>query len=805
MFYLFFLAFGIYIVSFLPTLFTFQTWVIVFFIVAIFTFISFYYRYRFNQLLILIVMLSVGLCWGHLKAVKLKHHQFPESLNKHDYVIKGFVRGTVNRQANRLSFDFDVKAFEPHSENNAPILNTYSLKRLRLSWYAKVGSLPNLNAGEHWQLLVRLKQPRGLTNFSGFDYEAWLVEKQISATGYVLASHVNQLISLDRCGWLCSMSSNLSRWRENIKLFIFAADFSDRNKAIISALTIGDKSALSKWWGDLSRLGIVHLLVISGLHIGLVAGLGFLFGITINRTLMIMTVKFRNDAIFSRFFPPLCGLLSAFFYSLLAGFSLPTQRAMVVVMLVMLCKMFYLRLSPYVAVIWALILIAVTQPMAVIGASFWLSFSAVGILLLYFLPRVTIRKNKSQLFLSQWILFIGMAAPLLLFVGKISWLGIVINLIAVPFVSFITVPLCLIGAMLFFYSASFAQLLWQWASISIDGLWFLFDFIPASWDLYYFPFPSSGLFFGCLILLAVAILLPKGLLSRWILILPFMLHLLAHKPRLPLRITVLDVGQGLSVVVESRSKLMVYDVGAAYGDSFDMGSVVVAPFVTSRGFKQVDRVVVSHGDMDHFGGFMGLSQNLSVKKTLLPPGFFAHAFKGNSYTGVKGFCDASQRWRWGFKNLSAETEWIYFDILLPILDSAGGAMEDSNNNSCVLLIRWRDISILLPGDIEKQAEKLLLERYQLPPVDLLIAPHHGSKTSSSRDFIKQLMPAKVVFSAGYQHHFGHPHPDVVARYDRFGSKIWSTAKNGAVTFEWDDTGNLRVLTAKENRADFWWR
>ncbi|MDA7745029.1 ComEC/Rec2 family competence protein [bacterium] len=143
---------------------------------------------------------------------------------------------------------------------------------------------------------------------------------------------------------------------------------------------------MGKWWGDLSRLGIVHLLVISGLHIGLVAGLGVLLGISINRILMIMTFDFRNKAIFSRFFPPLCGLLSAFFYSLLAGFSLPTQRAMVVVVFVMLCKMFYLRVSPYVAFIWALFLIAVAQPLAVIGGSFWLSFSAVSILLFYFGP-----------------------------------------------------------------------------------------------------------------------------------------------------------------------------------------------------------------------------------------------------------------------------------------------------------------------------------------------------------------------------------------------------------------------------------
>ena len=173
------------------------------------------------------------------------------------------------------------------------------------------------------------------------------------------------------------------------------------------------------------------------------------------------------------------------------------------------------------------------------------------------------------------------------------------------------------------------------------------------------------MFFTCLVLSAFTVLLPRGLLSRWILILPFMLHVLAHKPSLPLRITILDVGQGLSVAVESQSKLLVYDVGASYGVSFDMGSAVVSPFIVSRGFKQVDRVVVSHGDMDHFWGFKGLSDSLPVKQTVLPPGIFSHALQGNSFVGEKSYCYASKRWHWEFKNSSSKSEWIYFDILFP--------------------------------------------------------------------------------------------------------------------------------------------
>jgi competence protein ComEC len=807
MFYLISFSIATFLISFLPKLLPQEfslTLIVSVFLLFLFCLIYNKFIKTLPIKIFLVIFLSfIGLSWGSKSGQTLLNSQLPLSQDKGQFVVIGFINGLVNKQANRLSFNFVINSIENYSEGSS--FKPPSLKNLRLSFYGNIGSFPEIDAGEHWQFLVRLRSPRGLDNFSGFDYKAWLIENNVSATGYVVSSTLNRFISDFPCTIFCIIKRYIVVSREQIRSFIFSSHLSERNKAIISALTIGDKSGLVKWWGDLSRLGIVHLLVISGLHIGLVAGLGFLFGLSICRVLILITVNLNNYVSFSHYFPPLCGLFLALSYSLLAGFSLPTQRAMVVVILFMLCKIFYLRLSPYTAFIWALLLIALTQPLAVIGASFWLSFSAVGILLLYFVPRFTLIKNKSQLFLSQLVLFVGMAAPLLLFVGKISWLGIAFNLIAVPFVSFITVPLCLIGAMIFFYSTSLAQLLWGWAGSSINGLWFLVELLPAKWGFYYFPFPTSGLFFGCLILLAVAILLPKGLLSRWILILPFILHLLAHKPRLPLRITVLDVGQGLSVVVESQSKLMIYDVGASYGDSFDMGSAVVSPFVISRGFKQVDKVVVSHGDIDHFGGFNGLAQNLPVKKALLPPGLFAKAFQDDSFNGVKGYCYGSQRWQWAIKNSSAETEWIYFNILSPTLDSTGGAIKDSNNNSCVLLIRWRDISILLPGDIERQAERLLLESYQLPPIDLLVAPHHGSKTSSSPNFVDQSMPAHVVFSAGYRHHFGHPHADVVARYSRFGSELWSTADDGAITFEWDDSGALSILTAKSSRTPFWWR
>lgn len=803
MFNLINIALGIFLVGFLPNLLPLNiglalaTFVIVLFSIAYF--FDAYFEDNYIKLLsggLLIFCIGIG--WGHLNALSQLKSTLPITLDKHHFMVTGIVQGLVNRQPNRLTFNFDINSIESNSDKKPPLL-----KKLRLSWYGNIGSLPQLNAGEHWQLLVRLRTPRGLVNFTGFDYQSWLIENNYSATGYVLVSKHNHSIFLNNCKYFCSLNSILSQWREAIQLFIFSTELSTRNKGIISALSIGDKSAMGPWWNDLSRFGIVHLLVISGLHIGLVAGFGFLLGSFFSR--LIQVTACLNKGFFIRFLPPLCGFFLAFFYSLLAGFSLPTQRAMIVVFLLMLSKIFYLRFLPYAAFIWALFLIALTQPLAVIGASFWLSFSAVGILLFYFLPRISVAPSKFQLLRSQWILFIGMTAPLLLFIGKFSWLGLLINLIAVPIVSFITVPLCLIASMIFFFSPVVANLLWQWAGLSIDAMWFVFDLFPKSWGFYYFSLPATGVFFLSMALVALAFLLPKGLLTRWLLIVPFALHLVSHKPRLPLRMTFLDVGQGLSVVIESRSNVLVYDTGTAYSESFDMGSAVVAPFVMHRGFKRIDKVVISHGDKDHSGGLDGLSRSMPVQETLLTPGYFAQTFNRHPFLGLKKFCDSSKSWRWPYKNLSDQTEWIFFDILWPTNSRDNRIIEDSNNNSCVLLIRWRDKAILLPGDIERRGERLLLENYQLPSVDLLVAPHHGSKTSSSQDFIEQLVPDHVVFSAGYRHHFGHPHKDVVSRYRVSGAELWSTAETGAVTFEWNHSGVLRILTAKDSKAHFWWR
>ena len=312
---------------------------------------------------------------------------------------------------------------------------------------------PQINSGDHWQLLVRLRRPRGMLNQGGFDYQAWLIEQGYSATGYIVDSALNRPLEHDYDHLGGCLKDWLSRLREKIRQTINNSQLSIIGKAVISALTIGDKNGLDDWWNDLIRWGIIHLMVISGLHIGLVASLGFYFGSFINRALLLLN-GWQQDLDFSKalkFLPPVFGFMSALAYSALAGFSLPTQRALIAVAVVMLAKLAYRKLPVQIVFAWAFFLIALAEPLAVLSASFWLSFGAVAILLLWFSPWVSVGKRWQRLLSAQLALFAGMAVLGIGFMGHISWLAPLVNLIAVPWISMITVPLCLLGLLIYFF------------------------------------------------------------------------------------------------------------------------------------------------------------------------------------------------------------------------------------------------------------------------------------------------------------------------------------------------------------------
>ena len=720
--------------------------------------------------------LGLGICWALLSASWQLQHQLPASLDKRDFVVTGTINSLVDTNDRRSRFRFAVDSALLLSDQSESV----PLRSLLLSWYSFPSVGAELISGDRWTLIVRLRQPRGLRNSGTFDYQSWLQQQNYSATGYIRQA--------DTARRLQSSKQSIHRYRSQIRRAINGSNLSELGSAVVVALSIGDKQQISAYWDDLARLGIVHLLVISGLHIGLIAAMGFLLGKLIGRLLLPLYRWFPLlVSTVARCSGPVLAILGALLYSLLAGFSLPTQRALIAVVVVMFSKLIFRHVQPFTCMAWALLLIAIPQPLAILSAGFWLSFVAVGVLLWWFTPWLSATSGLSlrPILSAQLALLVAMMIPLLIFIGRASWLAPLINLVAVPWISFISVPLSLLGVAIYIPWPEAAVLLWQLADRSISALWAVIDWLPATVGYMHAPMPFDRWVTVAALLAVLGLLLPRALPGRWLCLLPLLTVLLGAKPLPPLRLTILDVGQGLAVVVETADKTLVYDAGPIYGERFNAGSGIIAPYLWHRGRNRIDRLIVSHEDGDHSGGVKSLLKSVQVDELLVGPGV--------SLDGAQ-HCLVGQRWQWG-----QGVDLVTFQILSP---DAAGAIE-GNNSSCVLLITWRNQSILLPGDIEQSVEQQL--QVDSVPITVLVAPHHGSKTSSTDHFVVLVRPAHVVFSSGYRHQFGHPHSSVVKRYQSVASQLWQTSEQGAISFVWNQQAELFVEPTRSIISDRWWR
>lgn len=747
--------------------------------------------------------LSLGLAWGIYTGHSLLAMQLDDDLAGKDLIVTGHIQGLPERDERRVRFNLRVNSAVTVA--GQAISAEHFPAKLQLSWYLyqRTGmalELPSLAIGDEWQLRVRLKRPRGFVNPAGFDYHAWLLRQGIGATGYVVDHRNNQQLNSDADyfnldDWINQQRYQLQQW--------IVAHSESSERGILIALLIGDSAMVDKHqWARMQQTGTSHLIAISGLHVGFLAIFGFYLGLWLGKCVQL--VWHRCPALMIAW---CVAIVCASFYSALAGFNIPTVRTLIMLVIFYLACLW--RRSINIADIFclALAMVVVLDPLAALDMGFWLSFGAVALLLIYFSGRLVPKQTAEPwsgytvanlivgFIRSQWVMFVGLLVPLSVLVSSVSLVAPVANGIAIPLITFFVVPLLLI-------SAATRNLLDDASDFLLDGAGWLMEILKmflegllafgGTWSS---PVVAFSPVLALLIALSCCVLLlPKGLFPRalgWCgLLLGAGLGFVLDPPNQPdIKLSVLDVGQGSAFVVQVGERTLVYDVGPKYTDSFDAGSGIVAPYLYAQGINHIDRLVVSHGDMDHAGGLMGLLEKIAVDQLFAgEPEKIPHEPAKKIHTQN---CHQAPHWQWQ----SVHFRFLQFPHL------TGGS---ANNHSCVLLISYADQHILLPGDIETSVENQLLRNQQLPEkLTVLLAAHHGSRTSSGVGFVNKMQPEVVVYSAGYRSQHGHPHPQVRQRFQSVGSREINTAESGAVVFEWNQNQLQLVREYRQSNRRYW--
>ncbi len=683
-------------------------------------------------------------------------HRPPVAMEGVDVRAEGRVVSLVEREAGRVRFEMVPERTEPWPEG------ALLPRRIRLSQY---GGEVMPAAGERWRWTVRLKRPRGFSNPVRFDYEAWLAAEHIDATGYVRAAPPPRRLTT---------GAGLAHWRAGLSEAIAGALPRGRATAIIQALVVGDRRGFDDPLWELFRdTGTSHLMAISGLHVGMVAGLGVLLVGAWGRVAPGAGARLpRRDVAL------VTGLAAGAIYAALAGFALPTVRA--ILMLAMVAAALLLRrrvAGPRVLALAAVIILAI-DPWAVLSAGFWLSFGAVA-LLFSVLARRGPGVPGGMLLRTQLVVGIGMVPLTWLFFGQIAWVGIPANLIAIPVFSLVVIPAALLGTLLLGLWPAAGGLLLNLLSAMLDAILVALEAaaeLGRSTDL---SAPLHGL--PMWVPAAVVILLAigrngrvlAGLLVTATAIGPAALS----DPASPsLRMTVFEVGQGTAVLLEVGERRLLYDTGPAWGSSgASAATFTVVPFLRERGITQLDRIIISHDDRDHSGGL----------PAVLETGCTARIEGGEPLAAVRnaGRCAVGDRWRWGD---------VRFTTLWPPRDGE----RTGNAASCVLRVEVAGRSLLLAGDIEAAQEARLLERLR-EPVDVLLVPHHGSGGSSTPPFVAATAPRVAIFPVGHRNAYGFPDPAVVERYRCAGATVYRTGRDGALQMEIDADGTMRMTAWRD--------
>lgn len=761
----------------------------------------------------------LGWCWASLIALHGLAQQLSPALEERDITVVGVVTSLPAQADYGQRFQFSIERVV------SPDIRLEQLpKKVLLSWYA-VNPEANLIAvqpGERWQLNIRLRRPHGLANPYGFDYEVWLLEQGLGATGTVRADKADEnsaTKNLRRQDFVFSIKNCIEWSRGKLRNRILSALAGQPYAAIIVALVIGDQNGIAQNdWQVFARTGVNHLIAISGLHISMLAGLAA----------AIMLYCWRHPLL-GRFQLPLwvpaqkmaalASVLIAALYVALAGFGVPAQRTLIMICVVAGTIWADRKTSVTNVLFLALGVVLLVDPWAVLAPGFWLSFSAVGIIFYVsqgrrdqqaessLSPQFAVSKTSTgrrwldwcrQASVTQYAITIGLVPLTLLLFNQVSLVSPIANAIATPVISLLVTPLALLGSIL--------------ASVVPDpaGGWLLLvthqilSYLFAclswlnqfSWAVWQAPRPAIWMLI-CAVIGTCWCLAPKGWPLRWtglIAWLPLCLNTSDTPREGEFNVTALDVGQGMALLIETAHHRMLYDTGPAYSPTSDAGSRVIYPYLTMRGINHLDGLMISHNDTDHSGGAISLMQQLKFAWVSSSLKSDTQIVQMAGQLSEYSDCLAGQQWQW---------DGVQFEVLHPTVSIYDNEKWKPNARSCTLKITQGRHAILLAGDIEAVQEKELVRRVpEKLAATVLLAPHHGSGTSSTMEFLNAVHPRYALFQLGYHNRYHHPKTDVWQRYADLGITRLRSDHSGAITVNFADEVNVEEY--RQTHARYWY-
>jgi len=773
---------------------------------------------RVRLVLVLLAFAAAAFAATGLRASAYLSETLDSSLEGRDIALTGMVAAMPQYNEAGLRFRLEVESAQLDGK---PVRLP---PRIYLGWYSGYylaeGGTPTagqlqrqpaaISAGERWQMTVRLKAPHGASNPYGFDYELWLWEQGLQATGYVRAGPRDAAPQrLARTSW-----HPVERWRQQVRDRIFERIGERQYAGLIAALVVGDQNAIERAdWDVFRATGVAHLMSISGLHITMFAWL----------TALSLAWLCRRSPALCLWLPAssaalIGGVVLAFAYAFFSGWGVPSQRTVLMLFCVAVLRLSGKRWPWPQVLLLACAVVVAADPWAMLQPGFWLSFVAVGVLFATdpgakraaasvgdraaagppqggtaplggsaARAAASVGASLWALLHEQWVITLALTPLTLLLFGQVSVVGLAANALAIPWVTLLVTPLAMLGVVV--------EPLWDLAALAISALsWYLQAL--AALPFATFAVAQAPLWAGAVGVLGGLLLAMTLPWSLRLMGLPLMLPVLLWQVPAPqtgqFELLAADIGQGNAVIVRTASHALLYDAGPRFSRESDAGNRVLVPLLRSLQLR-LDLLVLSHRDIDHTGGAPAVLK-MQPQAALLSSIEDDHELQALRPTRR---CAAGQRWQW---------DGVDFEVLRPLAQDYELDLK-SNAMSCVLRISNGLQTALLVGDIEQAQEQRLVEQAQLAgenPLrsDVLLVPHHGSRFSSSAAFLEAVQPRFALVQAGYRNRFGHPAPSVLVHYEERGIRVIDSPHCGAMRWKSDQA---QAIHCQRMQSQHYWQ